>query len=237
MNLSQILEKLNSLKNPEKIIFKEKKFWIISDNSLWIYHSDLKEIAKKIWKNDKLAIELFDTWIYEARILCSKIFNPKNITEKLMEKRVKTFENWEICDSFSMWLFSKSEFAIKKTLEWSLRENEFEKRASFSTFASFCMAWKDENNEVFENFLKIIEKESNDERIYVKKAINWALRNIWKRNIDLNKKTIEIAERVLWNKLEKSISNSKQWIFKNALKELNSNKIKILDYPRNIYRK
>lgn len=228
---NEVIEILYELKNEEKVIFKEKKFGIISNNSLGIYHKDLKIIAKEIGKNNDLALQLFDSGIYEARLLCSKMFNPKDVTEVLMEKWIKTFENWEVCDSFCMGLFSKSEFAVAKILEWSKREPEFEKRAAFATLASYCMADKKSDNSTFEKFFPMIISEVNDDRIYVKKAVNWSLRNIGKRNIDLNKKAIEVANKIL--KLE---SKSAQWIAKDAIRQLESESVSILDYPRHIYR-
>jgi len=231
MTLKNILDKLNSLSNPEKVIFKEKKFGIVANNSLGIYHQDLKVLAKEIGQNNDLALALFDTDIYEARILCSKIYNPEDITEEQMDKWVTTFENWEICDSFCMGFFAKSEYALEKTQEWSKRNEEFIKRASFTIMASYGFANKKAPNEVFERFLEIILREVEDERIYVKKAVNWALRNIGKRNRDLNKKAIIVANKIL-----KNPSKSAQWIAKNALKELTQENPKILDYPRDIYR-
>lgn len=232
MTLNEVIEILYELKDEEKVIFKQKKFGIVSNNSLGIYHKDLKLIAKEIGKNNALALELFDSGIYEARLLCSKMFNPKDVTEELMEKWMKTFENWEICDSFCMGLFSKSEFAVSKIIEWSTREPEFEKRAAFATLSSYCMADKKSGNEVFEQFLPMIMREVNDNRIYVKKAVNWALRNIGKRNVDLNKKAIEVAHEIL-----KQESKSAQWIAKDAIKQLEKENVSILDYPRHMYRK
>ncbi|MEE9432431.1 MAG: DNA alkylation repair protein [Melioribacteraceae bacterium] len=232
MTYKQIISKLHKLENKDKIIFKEKKFGIISSNSLGIYHKDLKEIAKEVERDNELAIQLFDSGIYEARILCSKIFNPKDVTEELMEKWVVTFENWEICDSFCMGLFAKSKLAIPKAMEWSKRKNEFEKRAGFVIMAAYCMADKQADNKVFEQFFPIIKREVNDERLYVKKAVNWALRNIGKRNVDLNKKAITVANEILQEE-----SKSAKWIAKDALRELESENVNILDYPRNIYRK
>ena len=231
MTYDEIIIKLNSLSNPEKIIFKKERFGIISNNSLGIYHKDLNEIAKKTGKNSELAIKLFDSGIFEARILCSKIYNPKDLTPILMEKWVKTFENWEICDSFSMKLFARSKFAVSKAYEWSERSREFEKRAGFAIIAAYCMADKNATNDVFEQFFQIIKREVNDDRNYVKKAVNWALRNIGKRNIDLNKKAIKIANEIL-----EIDSKSAKWIAKDALRELEGKKTNILDYPRIIYR-
>ena len=231
MTYKEIMGRLYALQNPEKVIFKEKKFGVISNNSLGIYHSELKKIAKEIGKDNELALQLFDSGIYEARILCSKIFKPKDVTVDLMEKWVKTFENWEVCDSFSMGLFAKSDFALEKILEWTKRKPEFEKRAGFTIMASYCMADKLSDNPVFESFFPIIKREANDERIYVKKAVNWALRNIGKRNPDLNKKAILVAQEIMETKSPAAI-----WIAKNALNELERDNIRMSDYPRAIYR-
>ncbi len=227
MTYNEIIECLYDLQDSEKVIFKEKKFGVISNNSLGIYHKDLKIIAKEIGQNNELAIQLFDSGIYEGRLLCSKMFKPKDVTEQLMEKWVKTFENWEICDSFSMGLFSKSKFALTKILEWTKRKPEFEKRAGFATLASYCMADKKSENELFEQFFPIIKREANDERLYVKKAVNWALRNIGKRNIDLNRMAIDVANEIL-----KFESNAAKWIANDALKELQRDDVRISNYPR-----
>lgn len=231
MTTNQIIDILKKEADPEKVLIKETKFGISSNNALGIYHKELKELAKKIPREDKIAIELFSSNIYEARLLCSKLFNPENLTEELMDEWTSTFENWEICDSFCMGLFAKSKYAISKALEWSGRKREFEKRAGFTTIAAFCMADKESDNDTFEQFFPIIKRESTDERLYVKKAVNWALRNIGKRNIDLKSKAILVAEEI-------SQVNDKtaKWIASNALKELKGDKIRISDYPRKMYR-
>lgn len=231
MTYSEIIARLYDLQDPEKVIFKEQKFGIVSNNALGIYHKDLKVLAKDIGQDNELALQLFDSGIYEARLLCSKMFKPNDVTEPLMEKWVRTFENWEICDSFCMGLFSKSKFAHAKILEWTQREPELEKRAGFTILASYCMADKTSGNEHFEQFLPIIKRAANDERLYVKKAVNWSLRNIGKRNVDLNKRAIEVAYELL--ELE---SKSAKWIAKNALAELQKENVRMSDYPRAEYR-
>jgi 3-methyladenine DNA glycosylase AlkD len=231
MNLEEVLKRLKSISNPEKVLFKQAKFGVNANNAIGVYHKDLKILAKEIGYDNQLALELFDTNIYEGRLLCSKIFNPKDITEELMEKWVTTFENWEITDSFCMGLFKYSTFAIPKIIEWTTREKEFEKRAGFTIMAAYGFANKKAENEVFETFFPIIIREANDNRIYVKKAVNWALRNIGKRNIDLKNHAIEVAKEIL-----RINSKSAIWIAKDALKELQGENLNILDYPRNIYR-
>ena len=231
MDINDVIEKLHQLADSQKIIYKEKKYGITAVNSLGIYHKDLKELAKDIPGDDLLAVRLFDTGIYEARLLCSKIFHPKNLTEELMEKWVVTFENWEVCDSFCMGLFAKSFFAVAKIQEWSEREEEFQKRAAFATLAAYCMADKTADNSVFEQFFPLIISQSNDERVYVKKAVNWALRNMGKRNKDLKKRAIDVAYQIL--KIE---SKSAQWIAKDAIKELEKPDVRLSDYPRRLYR-
>ncbi len=227
----EVIASLYDLQDPDKVIFKEKKFGVVSHNSLGIYHKDLKVIAKEIGRDNDLAMELFDSGIYEARLLCSKIFNPKDLTSELMETWVVTFENWEICDSFCMGLFAKSSFAIEKIKAWTKREAEFEKRAGFAIMAAYCMADKKSDNELFEGLLPILIREANDNRLYVKKAVNWALRNIGKRNIDLNQSAIATAHEIL--KLD---SKASQWIAKDAIRKLEADNVNILDYPRAKYR-
>ncbi|PZX57903.1 DNA alkylation repair protein [Algoriphagus chordae] len=231
MTYSDTIARLYDLRNAENVIFKERKFGIVSNNALGIYHKELKMIATELGHDNELALQLFDSGIYEGRLLCSMMLKPKDVTEALMEKWVKTFDNWEICDSFSMGLFSKSNFAFAKIVEWTGREPEFEKRAGFACLASFCMADKTSENELFEKFFPIIIREATDERLYVKKAVNWALRNIGKRNIDLNRKAIEVAKQILEIDLK-----SAKWIAKNALVELQKENSRMSDYPRAEYR-
>lgn len=231
MTLDAVLKKLYALENKEKVQLKENRFAVKSSNALGIYHRDLKVIAKEIGKNSSLAMELFDTDIYEAKILCSQIFDINDLTNSLMEKWITSFENWEICDSFCMGLIAKSEYAVPKINEWVFREKEFEKRAGFTTMAAYCMADKKANNETFESFFPLIKSAIYDERLYVKKAVNWALRNIGKRNIDLHHQAYKMAEELSF--LE---HKGAKWIGKNALTEFKKPTINILDYPRAIYR-
>ena len=231
MDFEDVIARLHQLENKEKVLFKQKKFGIIGINSLGIYHKDLKILAKEIGLNSPLVIKLFKSDIYEAKILCSKIFDVKDLNNQLMEQWVKKFDTWEICDSFCMGLFAKSEFAVDKINQWIGRNREFEKRAGFAIMAAYCMADKKAENSIYKAFLPLIKKEATDERHYVKKAVNWALRSIGKRNVDLNKEAIILAQELI-----KTNNKSANWIAKDALKELQGEKVNILDYPRKIYR-
>ena len=232
MQINEILIELKSLSNMEIKAFKAKKYGIHCDNSWGVYQKDIAVLAKKIGKNTSVGIQLFETDNYDAQLLCAKICIPKEITEALMDQWITHFNTWEICDSFCMQLFKFHSLAVKKALEWSERNNEFEKRAGFVLMATYGFADKNAENDVFEQFFPILIKHANDDRIYVKKAINWALRQIGKRNVDLQKKAIKTARKIL-----KQDSKSAQWIAKDALKELQGEKVNILDYPRSIYRK
>ena len=174
-----------------------------------------------------MAIALFDTGIYEARLLCSRIYHSKDLTTALMEKWAATFENWEITDSFSMKFFTSGPFVDEKMLEWTAREETFIKRAGFVMMASYSSVFKKLEDAYFEDFFPIMEREAHDDRIYVKKAINWALRNVGKRNESLRKKAIKVGERLI-QRPEKSA----QWIGKDACRELNNPNLKLRNYPR-----
>jgi len=231
MQLSQVMKRLEDLAEPEKILFKQKKFGITANNALGIYQKDLKLIAKEIGRNNKLALELYSTGVYEARLLCSRLYDPALITKSQMNQWTADFENWEICDSFCMGFYTNSRYAIEKALQWSSNKNEFTKRAAFAIMAAYGFADKKASNDVFEQFFPIIEREACDERLYVKKAVNWALRNIGKRNIDLKQQAIAVAEKIL--KLDNKTAT---WIAKDALREFSKPTLNVLDYPRSIYR-
>jgi 3-methyladenine DNA glycosylase AlkD len=231
VTIEDVMETLELLGNSETINFKSKKFGISTDNSFGVFQKDMNIVAKEIGRNDALAIQLFDTGNYDAQILCSKVFTPKNVTTDLMEHWIKSFNTWELCDSFAMKVFARSPFAVSKALEWSHKEPEFEKRAGFATMAAYCMADKKAQNEIFEPFLEAIQREAWDERLYVKKSVNWALRSIGKRNLDLKYRAIDTAHAILRIKTKPA-----QWIANDALRELTNDNVRRSDYPRSIYR-
>ena len=177
----------------------------------------LRKLAKQFKKDHYLAKELWATGIHEARIMAFLIDDPKEVTEVQMERWVRNLNSWDICDGLCSNLFRKTEWAYDKAKEWSGKNEEFLKRAGFVMMAVLAVHDKKADNKTFLEFFDIIEKESIDERNFVKKAVNWALRQIGKRNEVLHKKAIVYAKRI-----EKQPSRSAKWIAKDALRELKS---------------
>jgi len=231
MKKDEVIARLNLLADKEKVNFKKEKFAIEAPNSLGVYQADLKLLAKEIGMNSDLGIELFETGLYEAQLICSKTFRPKDLTIDLAERWVAVFDNWEICDSFSMGVFAKSPLAKTQIERWKDRVPEFERRASFATMAGYGLADKKAENDVFEAFFPWIISAATDERNFVKKSVNWALRTIGKRNVDLRDKAIEVSIQLL-----DMDSKSATWIAKDALRELQQFGVKMQDHPRWMYR-
>jgi 3-methyladenine DNA glycosylase AlkD len=226
MNCSEILQQLKLRSNPQVAEYK-LRHGSLAKNSLGIMVKDLRKTAKEIGKNHRLALKLFQSDIHEARKLACMIADPKKATESQMEAWVKKFDSWDLCDCCCSSLFVKTDFAFAKALEWSSRKEEYVKRAAFTLMAHLVFNDKTSKNSKFEQFFPLIIRESVDQRNFVKKAVNWALRQIGKRNVTLNKKAIAIAKKIL-----EIDSKSAQWIAVNALRELTKKNINILGYPR-----
>lgn len=220
MNTREIIELLRSLENPENKAGMAR-FGINAENAFGISMKSLEPIARKIKKNHELALELWETGFHEARILAILIADPKKITPELMDKWTADFNSWDICDQAAMKLYCKTPFAWQKVYEWAQSEQEFVRRAAFATLAALCLHYKEKNNEPFEKSLGLILQYSRDERNFVKKAVNWALRQIGKRNLELNRKAIETAEAILRDYPD---SKSARWIARDALRELQNEK-------------
>lgn len=216
MKYQEILRKLKSLSNPKNVECMAR-FGINPKNTYGVSIPNLRRLAKDIRKNHALAQQLWKSGIHEARILAAMIDELKKISEEQMDSWARDFDSWDVCDQVCMNLFDKTKFAYKKAVEWSSRKEKFVKRAGFAIIASLAFHDKNAKDENLIKFLPIIKKESIDDRNFVKKAVNWALRQIGKRNSRLNKNAIETAKEIL--KME---SKSAKWIASDALKELTS---------------
>jgi len=219
MNYDEVIKQLRSMGDP-KNIEGMGRFGIKTENNLGNSVTTLRNFAKKIGKNHDLAVKLWDSGIRDARMVAACIEDPTTVSEDQVDNWVKDFDSWDICDHCCGHLIDKTPFAYKKAKEWTQRKEEFQKRAGFSLMAWLAVHDKKTDDPEFEGFLTIIKKESTDERNYVRKAVNWALRNIGKRNITMNKKAIEISKEI-----QKIDSKTARWIASDAIRELASEKI------------
>ena len=221
MDCEEILKQLESLSNPDAVAGMAR-FGINPKNTYGVSIPVLRKMAKQIGKNHLLAQQLWtSSSIHEARILAGMIDVPEKVTETQLERWVKDFDSWDVCDQCCSNLFDKTKFAHKKAIEWSKRREEFVKRAGFVLMATLAVHDKEADNQKFMRFLPIIKREATDERNFVKKAVNWALRQIGKRNSALNKIAIQTTK-----KIQKIDSKSARWIASNAIRELTSEAVR-----------
>jgi len=216
MDYSQIMGKLKSLKN-QKNRDGMARFGIKTDKAYGISLPVLRGFAREIPRNHDLAGKLWKSEIHEARMLASFIGEPERVTEGQMEEWVRGFDSWDICDQVCSNLFDRTPFAYKKAFEWSERNEEFVKRAGFVMMACLAVHDKKVTDSRLEQFFPVIKKHSTDERNFVKKAVNWALRQIGKRNLALNKKAIAVAKDI-----KNTDSKSARWVANDAIRELES---------------
>src|SRR5271167_1543533 len=177
----------------------------------------LHVLARRIGKDQELAEQLWSSGIHEAKSLAALIGESEKVTAAQMERWVRGFDSWDVVDGACCYLYAAAKPAWKKVYEWSRRDAEFEKRAAFSLAAYLSYKDKSAQDAQFERFLSVIEREAHDERNFVRKAVNWALRNIGKRNLRLNAAAIRTAERI-----RQQDSPSARWIAADALRELKS---------------
>jgi 3-methyladenine DNA glycosylase AlkD len=217
--VEEILQKLKEKARPDQLEGMAR-FGMTADQRLGVSVPHMRRIAKEIGKDHQLALQLWKSGIQEARIVAAMIGEPDKLSEQEMEEWVLDINSWDVCDQVSMNLFDKTPLAWKKIQDWSLREEEFVKRTAFSLIA--CVAWhqKDLPDKKLIDLLPLIKRESTDERNFVKKAVNWALRTIGKKNKNLNKNAIKTAKEI-----QQIDSKSARWIASNAIKELESEAI------------
>ncbi|MBA7567533.1 hypothetical protein ES708_09248 [subsurface metagenome] len=220
MDYSEIIGLLESQANPATAAGMAR-YGITAQKVYGITIPVLRKMAKECGRDHDLAVRLWAVNSRETRILASMIDQPAMVDESQMEKWVKDFDSWEVCDQCIMNLFEKTPYAWGKAVEWCSREEEFVKRAGFVLMARLAVSDKKAGDERFTPFFTLIEREAHDSRNFVKKAVNWALRQIGKRNISLNKPAVETAQTI--SGME---SASARWIASDALKELTSDKIR-----------
>jgi 3-methyladenine DNA glycosylase AlkD len=218
-SMEDILEKLKEKSRPDQLEGMAR-FGMSAERRFGVKVPDMRKIAKEAGKDHALALELWKTGIPDAQIVAALVGEPEKLTESQMEDWVKDFNSWDVCDQVCMNLFDKSPLTIKKIHDWSKREEEFVRRAAYALIA--CVAWHDKEagDEMFIQLLPVIQQGATDERNFVKKSVNWALRHIGKRNLNLNKEAIKVAEEI-----KKMDSKAARWIASDALRELRSENV------------
>lgn len=214
MTCDAIVARLKSMANPENVAGMAR-FGINPDCALGISVKDVRSLGKEGGRDHTLALELWETGIHEARILASILRHPDWVTEDQMEAWVADFDSWDVCDQVCGNLFDRTPWAYEKPWQWACREEEFVRRAAFALIAYLAVHDKKADDARLASFFPLIEEYSFDSRNYVKKAVNWALRQVGKRSPDLREQAIEVAERVVLQG-----TPSARWIGRDAFREL-----------------
>jgi len=214
MTAKEVVDRLRSASDPA-IIASMPRYGIFTDNALGVSTTKINEIAKSIGTDHALALELWDSGIHEARLVAAIIEDPALVSGEQMDRWSADFHTWDLCDQCCLKLYHRTTFAYQKCFEWSGDEREYVKRTAFALMASLALHDKKAPDEQFRQFFPAIARESVDKRNMVKKSVNWALRQIGKRNITLNGEAIVVARVLL-----QSDTASARWIARDALKEL-----------------
>ncbi len=217
MTVQEVIIELEALSTPEHFA-KLSYFGIKDDKALGVKIPLIRQLAKRIGKNHELALELWKTEIHEARLLATMIEKPEMVSENQFDSWVQDFNSWDICDQ-CCGLLVRTPFVLSKIEAYSEAKEEFVKRTAFVLICALVIYNKKAKNELFYPFFGLIEREAWDDRNFVRKAVNWALRQIGKRNEALRLKAIECAERIL-NQGAKSV----RWIATDALRQLKNEK-------------
>jgi 3-methyladenine DNA glycosylase AlkD len=216
MTFDQVVKRLKSKSNPAAVRGMAR-FGITAAKAYGWSTPALKKFAREIGKDHDLAQRLWSTGILEARTLAGLIDEKEKVTEAQMQNWAKDFDSWAVCDGTCLNLFRYTPFAYKKCGEWSEQQEEFVKRAAFTLMACLAVGDKAANDRMFLRFLPLIKRQAGDERNYVRKAVNWALRQIGKRNQRLNRAAIKAAQEI-----HRLNSSGARWIASDALRELGS---------------
>lgn len=219
-SMDEVLKKLEAKAKPEQLD-GIARYAMSVEKRLGVAVPDMRKIAKEIGKDHQLALTLWQTGIPEARMVASMVDVPDQVTEAQMEDWVKDFDSWDVCDQVCMNLFEKTPLACRKIRDWSQREEEYVKRAAFALIA--CLAWHDKSaaDEAFVELIPVIKEGASDERNFVKKAVSWSLRNIGKRNPNLNALALQAARE-----MQDMDSKPAKWIARDAIRDLTSDATK-----------
>ncbi len=172
------------------------RYGINVDHAYGVSVTALRRMARGLGHDHELARELWDTGNHEARLLAAFVDEPDKVDRQQMERWAADFDSWDLCDEVTTDLFDRTPFAWAQAVAWAVRPEEFVKRAGFALMAGLAVHDKAAGHEAFVALLELVEREAFDERNFVKKAVNWALRNIGKRDLDLNAEALSCARRL-----------------------------------------
>jgi 3-methyladenine DNA glycosylase AlkD len=210
----QIVRELEALGDPANVEGMAR-YGIRSARVLGVTTPVVRAMARRIGRDHELAAALWKTGVLEARAIAALIDDPAQVTRQQMERWVRAFDSWAVCDGVCCNLFDRTPLALEKIPEWTVRKEEYVKRAGFVLMAGLSVHDRRAPDALFRGFLPIIEREANDGRNFVKKAVNWALRQIGKRNIALNAAAVRVCRRLVARP-----EPSARWIGHDALREL-----------------
>ena len=193
------------------------RYAIPNDKALGVLMGDIQKLAKLLGRDHALALALWKTDVYEARMLCAYVDEPERVTAAQMDAQARDFDNWAVCDTLCFALWVRTPHAFAKIRKWATHKGEYVKRASFALLASMALRHKESTDADYLRLLPLIEKAAADERNFVKKAVSWALRGVGRRSVKLNKASLALAK-----KLAASKEPAPRWIGKDALRELSS---------------
>ena len=193
------------------------RFGIAAKNAFGVSMANIQIAAKRIGKNHEVAAALWESGCYEARMMAAYVDEPTKVSSTQMDRWCRDFDNWGIADTVCFVLFDRTTHAWEKVAKWSVAREEFVKRAAFALLWGLTVHDKRSGDELFVEGLELVEKAAEDERHFVKKAVNMALRATGKRNVALNGAAVAVARR-----LAKSMNVSARWVGKDALRELTS---------------
>lgn len=193
------------------------RFGLPSDHALGVSMGDIQQVARQIGRDHALAGQLWKTGVYEARLLAAYVADPARTTVAQMNRWCRDFDNWGVCDTLCFVLFDKTPHAWGRVAAWAGRRSEFEKRAAFALLWGLTVHDKQAADSRFFDGLELIRRAAGDDRHFVKKAVNMALRAAGKRNPALHAAAVDLAEE-----LAASFVASARWIGKDALRELKS---------------
>jgi len=211
----QVLTRLKKLANPKNVA-EMARFGISPKGTLGISIPNLRRLAREIGRDHELALRLWKSGFHEARILAGFVADPATLTEAQAEQWVNDFDSWDVCDQVVV-LLEQVPFARKKIRQWAASDREFVKRAAFAMIAGLAVHDNAAADAQFEPFLRLVRRASTDDRNFIKKAVNWALRSIGKRNRQLNLRAVAVAKQIA-----RIDSPAARWIAADALRELRS---------------